>query len=234
MLTITKMMRNLIIGRNRFLSSYSEYKQTILAGHIALMGIVVSFLYAMTDYAFGMTHTQQYYGIIAVILASTIYLHRTGRHRKANCLLMATINIAVYFFASSESPVLGTWIYFLASSVAAVAIFAHSQRLTAILFSAFAYLLFILAYFTDFSILPRTPLNEDYVVLQIVLNFSFALPATTMSVFLLINLNHYNARQLVEKNEQLKKTNTELDRFVYSTSHDLRPSPEPFDCSLAR
>jgi signal transduction histidine kinase len=38
----------------------------------------------------------------------------------------------------------------------------------------------------------------------------------------LISLNHYNALQLVQSNEQLMKTNSELDRFVYSTSHDLR------------
>src|SRR5690606_12296185 len=31
-----------------------------------------------------------------------------------------------------------------------------------------------------------------------------------------------NAMELVTKNKQLQKTNTELDRFVYSTSHDLR------------
>ena len=43
-----------------------------------------------------------------------------------------------------------------------------------------------------------------------------------MSVYLLISLNHHNALELVENNKLLSKTNTELDRFVYSTSHDLR------------
>ncbi len=33
--------------------------------------------------------------------------------------------------------------------------------------------------------------------------------------------NHVN-KMLAEKNEELKKTNAELDRFVYSVSHDLR------------
>jgi signal transduction histidine kinase len=55
-----------------------------------------------------------------------------------------------------------------------------------------------------------------------VVNFTVALPAITMGVYLLISLNHYNAIQLVQSNEMLTKTNRELDRFVYSTSHDLR------------
>jgi signal transduction histidine kinase len=56
----------------------------------------------------------------------------------------------------------------------------------------------------------------------VVLNFSAALPAAVMAVYLLISLNHHNALQLIENNNLLSKTNTELDRFVYSTSHDLR------------
>jgi signal transduction histidine kinase len=38
----------------------------------------------------------------------------------------------------------------------------------------------------------------------------------------MIRLNHYNSVQLVHSNKLLVKTNAELDRFVYSTSHDLR------------
>jgi signal transduction histidine kinase len=32
----------------------------------------------------------------------------------------------------------------------------------------------------------------------------------------------HNSKELLEANEELKKTNSELDRFVYSVSHDLR------------
>lgn len=221
-MAIKKYIRNLVIGKNRFLSSYGEYKQTMLSGNIALMGIVLSGLYSATDLAFGMSHTQPFYLITALVLAFTIYLHRKGNHRKANCILLSTINLTVCFFASSESPAVGTWIFFISNSVAAFAIFGYKQRLTAIFFSVLAYVLFVFAYFGNITILPRMPLTNDYIVLQIVINFTFALPVTAMCVYLLVNLNHYNARQLVERNEQLNKTNTELDRFVYSTSHDLR------------
>jgi signal transduction histidine kinase len=221
-MTLKKLLRDLIIGKNRFLASYGEYKQTILSGHIALMAILIVIIYAITDRVLGIDDTFPVYLGTVVLLVIVIYLHRTGFHKQANYVLLPTINMAVYLFSASESPAVGTLIYFVSNSVAAFAVFSYKERLSALLFSIFTYVLFILACFVDFSILPKRPLIEEFLVFQIVINFSFALPTTVMSVYLLINLNHYNALQLVERNDQLKKTNTELDRFVYSTSHDLR------------
>lgn len=221
-MALKKSLRNLIIGKNRFLASYGEYKQTILSGHIALMAILIVTTYAFTDSIIGITDTLPVYLVTALFLVLVIYLHRIGHHKKANYVLLPTINLAVYLFSASESPAVGTLIYFISNSVAAFAVFSYKERLSAIFFSIFTYALFILACFVDFSILPKRPLIEEFLIFQIIINFSFALPTTVMSVYLLINLNHYNALQLVERNDQLKKTNTELDRFVYSTSHDLR------------
>jgi signal transduction histidine kinase len=54
------------------------------------------------------------------------------------------------------------------------------------------------------------------------INFIVAFPVSVITVYLLISLNHHTATQLLQSNQQLKKLNDELDRFVYSTSHDLR------------
>lgn len=220
--SMKSVLRNLIIGKNRFLPSYGEYKQTILSGHIAIMGIVVALIYLITDFGMGINNTYYIYLTTVLLLCLTIFMHRSGAHLKANYVLLTTINIVVYLFTASESPAVGGIIYFLATSVSAFAVFSYKQRLSAICFSILSYLLFILACFVDFSILPKRPINEEFLLFQILLNFTFALPTTVMSVVLLIKLNHYSAMQLVERNDQLKKTNSELDRFVYSTSHDLR------------
>ena len=100
--------------------------------------------------------------------------------------------------------------------------FNYKQRLLSILFVVFTYILFVLAYFVDFSLLPKRDYSADYILLNIVVNFTIALPASVMAIYLMISLNHYNSLQLVENNRLLVKANSELDRFVYSTSHDLR------------
>ncbi|NOS93763.1 MAG: HAMP domain-containing histidine kinase [Cyclobacteriaceae bacterium] len=40
--------------------------------------------------------------------------------------------------------------------------------------------------------------------------------------YMILRLNHNVAQTLMFRNQELKKTNVELDRFVYSASHDLR------------
>jgi len=59
-------------------------------------------------------------------------------------------------------------------------------------------------------------------LLNVVINFTAALPSSVMAIYLMISLNHYNSIQLSASNKLLLKTNAELDKFVYSTSHDLR------------
>lgn len=217
-----KIFRNIIIGKNRFVSSYSEYKQAVLSGSIALIGILVCAIYIGT-------HLMTDGGVVVFFLIGTVsllfyslYLHRIGNHPRANYFLLFTINIAVYLFSASEPRATGTMVFFMATSVAAFAIFPYNQRLIAIFFSIFTYALFILACLDDAPFVPFRHYSEDMILFNMVVNFSVALPATAMGVYLLIDLSHYNALQLEERNLQLNKTNQELDRFVYSTSHDLR------------
>lgn len=219
---LKKKIRDLIIGENKFIASYGEYKQAMLSGQFAITGILVCVLYFSFDLATGTYETLPVFATAIFFLGLSIYIHRQGDHSLANYFLLPTINVLVYLFASSEAPNAGSFVFFLANAVAAFAVFNYKQRLLSILFAVFTYVLFVLAYFVDFSLLPKREYSDDMMLFNVVVNFTVALPSTVMGVYLLISLNHYNALQLEQSNEQLSKTNAELDRFVYSTSHDLR------------
>ncbi len=217
-----KMIRNLIIGKSKYIESYGEYKQAMLSGQFALVAILLCLFYMSFDVVVGIYSNIPIFSAAILLLVITVFIHRQGDHCLANYFLLPTINITLYLMASSESPNSGAFVFFIVNAIAAFAIFSYKQRLISILFAVFTYMLFVLAYFIDFSILPKRTYDDETLLMIVVVNFTVALPAAVMAVYLLISLNHRNALKLIENNSLLTKTNTELDRFVYSTSHDLR------------
>ena len=221
-MSLKRIVRNVIIGDDKFIESYTEFRQALLSGEFALVGILFSIVSAVLNYKIGYVETLPVLGGAFLLLVLTIFLHRSGNHSFANYVLLATMNIIVYILASSESARTGSFVFFIVSSIASFAVFSYQERLLSIIFAVFTYVLFALAYFIDFSILPHRNYSDDILLFCIIINFSAALPGTVMTVYLLKTLNHHNAMELVENNILLSKTNAELDRFVYSTSHDLR------------
>ncbi len=219
-----KTIRNLIIGETNYIESRGQYKRAMLSGQFALLAILILLIYFFIEIMIRDTNLLlgSVYIIPVFFLAYSIYYHRKGQHCTANYFLLPTVNIVVYLLASSESPNSGAFIFFLLTSMASFAVFDYTMRLWSILFTAFTYTLFVLAYFVDFSFLPKRDYSQDELLLSVIINFSIGLPTGAMMVYLLINLNYYNDMQLVQNNKLLMKANNELDRFVYSTSHDLR------------
>ena len=121
--------------------------------------------------------------VTAFFFIVTLLLHRHGNHSLANYFLLPTLNISVYILASSESAKTGSFLFFIVSTIAAFAVFNYQERLLSILFAVFTYVLFALAYFVDFSILPEREYNDDTLLFSIVINFSAALPAAVMTVY---------------------------------------------------
>ncbi len=217
-----KTIRDLIIGENSYIESWTEYRQVILSGQYALIAIALGIVYLTIDLAWGIYQTIPVYLFAIGFLVITLYLHRKGDHCTANYFLFPSLNVVVYLFAASESPDTGASLLFIPVALGAFAVFNYNQRIIAINFAALTYALFMAAYVGDFSILPKRIYTEEELLVNFLINFAIALPTSILAIYLLISLNHRNARELVNSNKLLTKSNEELDRFVYSTSHDLR------------
>jgi signal transduction histidine kinase len=215
-------IRNLIIGKNNYIDSWTEYRKVILSGHYALIAITVCLLYTIIDLSWGVARPVPVYLFCIAVLSVALMLHRKGKHCSAYYVIFPTLNFVVYLFASSEAPATGSYILFLPIALGAFAVFNYKQRFVAVNLAALTYSLFVLAYFGDFSILPKRMYSEQEQMANFLINFAVALPTSILAIYLLISLNHHNGRELVNSNRMLKKLNEELDRFVYSTSHDLR------------
>ncbi len=217
-----KAIRNLIIGKEVYIESRNEYRQVLLSGQYAIISLLVIAFYLSTDASAGFNGTNTVYCVAFILIFLSLVLHRQEKHCLANYFLFPTLNLLVYLLVSSESKNTGALIFFIPVSLGSFAVFNYSQRKIAIAFALFSFMLFALSLVEGLSLLPFRNYPADFVQVNQLINFVVAFPVSVMTVYLLISLNHHTATQLVQSNKQLKKLNDELDRFVYSTSHDLR------------
>lgn len=82
--------------------------------------------------------------------------------------------------------------------------------------------LFLYSYLGDHAVMPKRTFSEGYLQINFTTNFIVAQITSIAIVYFLIDVNFHSERQILAKNDQLAKANAELDRFVYSASHDLR------------
>jgi signal transduction histidine kinase len=215
-------VRNIILGKDYYIQSYAEFKTVLLSGWYALFSILACGLYLFIDLATETYSTSWVFLLSIGVCVFTLLLHRKKRHQEANLLLFPTMAFTIYLFASSESLATGTAFFFLVICLGAFTIFGYDQKRKSYFFTVFVLGLFFLASFFHFSILPYRQYDSLVIFVIFILNFLVALAGLIMVAILMIRLQNYSDRQIGNQNELLKKANTELDRFVYSASHDLR------------
>ena len=109
-----KWVRDLIIGEDKFIESYGEFKQAMLSGQFAMIGMLLCLVYLLFDIALGtMLNIPVFLGSHSSCLGISIVIHRHGNHSLANYFLLPTLNITLYLLAASESPKTGSFIFFI-------------------------------------------------------------------------------------------------------------------------
>jgi signal transduction histidine kinase len=218
-----RIVRNMVLGRDYFVESYSDFKTILLSTWYALFCIAACLVYLLIDILGRNTYATSLVFLAAIVVCViTIFLHRFRHHLLANVILFPTITFIVYLFASSESAANGTPMFYLVTYLGAFTIFGLNRKTGAFLFLGYVLSLFWLSYFSGYSVLPYRQYGASEVLLNLAINFGVAMAAISLVVGLLIRLHRYNEQQVAKQNDLLRKTNSELDRFVYSTSHDLR------------
>jgi signal transduction histidine kinase len=135
---------------------------------------------------------------------------------------MLLINLLVFLFASNDQYRSGVYIFFVVTAMSSIAIFGHRYKYWAFAFVCLSIALFFISYWGGISIQPKRNYSEAYINLNFAINFLIAMLSVIAQLYFLIAINTKTEKEIMAKNELLAKTNTELDRFVYSASHDLR------------
>lgn len=138
-------------------------------------------------------------------------------------------NISLFLVASSESQATGVFMHFISASAVAIFVFEFEQRWKSIAFISLSVSLFIIANLVPMDFIPyRTYSPENERIFFILHTVGTAL-ISCFSLFSLLGEHHTlqkglrkHQKTIESQNRDLRKANEELDRFVYSASHDLR------------
>lgn len=218
----------LLLGKTNRLSP-SDQKRALLTGLSILIWIVMVLYYVVTNLIVRRNPFLTPYFIFLAIMVGCLLLNRYGFHSAAKTILLLSGNLLIYTYTSVKPIIPGPFQYYIANCLIALAVFGWEERGKAFFFVGLSIFLLFFARYGSFSLLPSVILSPEYMMDTFFNNLLVVCAVAVLVVYFLVQVNTLAETSLrdqeiktQEKNQELEKTNAELDRFIYSTSHDLR------------
>lgn len=208
----------------------STVKRNVLVGKICLFCSFLAMVHVVLDASQGLYESVIVDLLFALIVGLAWLLNRWKYHLASKIFVLLAANILFIFFGSALPKDVGIYLYYFPLMVASSALFHSEEKYYRYFFVFLPLVLLSFLVFFEFDLLKgvqfESPMNIN---LFFAVNASSSAAITIICVNFMQKLNTYSERELTElaeevkgKNIHLEKTNAELDRFLYSTSHDLR------------
>lgn len=214
--------RNFMLGKGFHIPSRAEYKNALLRSNFAIITIVVCLIYIIIDQYYRVYGSEPYYALVIVLALITLLLNRLHKFKVATLLFLSLINLFVFYFSAIDPFESGVFLYFIVCCLMAFALLGYHQVKISAIFILLSIILFLISYWADLDFLQERKYTELYLRVSYTINFLVTLTCSAAILYYLMSVNHHSEKEILDKNMQLEKANAELDRFVYSASHDLR------------
>lgn len=165
--------------------------------------------------------------IIVTVLAILLWMQK--RYQSAIIFNLVGLNIMLFFLSERLSVFTGVDLYYVAIASASLALFGYEYWRAGIAFSLFSLILFLTSRFFSFDAIELRVFTKSQEEIFFIINSIAVSAISVYSVVTVMKMNYeaqrklHQTKDIIEKqNFELLKINEELDRFVYSASHDLR------------
>ncbi len=213
---------NFLLSDKNF-ASRNTYKRAVLRGQLSLVGISVGIIYTFLDLSNHLYVSLPFYFILIALCTFVFWINRSGKYHWANFIFLLLLVFLIYAFADNDYNRTGVGTYFIVYSLIALTLCGYEQIRLGLLFSGLALVGFFMAYYIDLPpLIQRVAYAEAYINISFMTNFLVSLVVAVALLFFSLDINYKTEQELFQNNQLLSKANQELDRFVYSASHDLR------------
>ena len=168
--------------------------------------------------------------VILTTVIVTYVLNEKGKHLLAKLLFVGLLNSILFMYANIVPKSTGVYFYFFPVIGVTALIFDAKTRITRNVFIALPILFVAILEISNYQLFGHVNIQEGIDdPYSFPVNLFVSLIVTVVSIYQMMLINREIdkkrlriAEELKVKNIDLKKSNTELDHFVYSTSHDLK------------
>jgi signal transduction histidine kinase len=199
-----------------------DLRRDVLFSQIMVVGFAIAILHFINDFINGNSFVYVIDILFILSLAFFYYLNEKGAHRIAKFLDLTALNFMIFLLASIMDENVRMAYNFFPLAILAYLVFYKNQLALSILFSVVSMTLLLILELTDYRPFGDLTIKEKFHQLTLFINVLGSFILIIMGLVLLVKLNLRAEADLKHKEMHLRKTNEELDRFVYSTSHDLR------------
>lgn len=208
---------------------YFRYKRVILLSQFTLFGSVAAFLHSLEDLADGLLIMPAMDLLLATVIFAIYLVNERGYHKPARIVMLSFLNIYFLVYCSITPRELGIYFYYFSWIGLASVIFDAEENTLRNLFIGISIVLILLLFITDFKPFGQIEVPHQETDRSFLINLITSIVVLVFFIVQMTKMNDASERKLFQladevqrQNASLEKANQELDRFFYSTSHDLR------------
>ena len=206
-----------------------QQRRNVLFSRFLLTAIAVVLVHTIQDLLAQLWIGSSINILILLVLVGSLYFIQIGYHRSSKTVLIVFANCILLIYCSLIPRANGVFLFFFPVIAVASVAFDPDQKKFRYSLVGLSIVCLMLLVLTDFKVFGEVSIPAETERASLLINI-------TSSSFLLIVCIDFMSRtneesemrlramahEVQDKNHDLQKTNTELDRFLYSTSHDLR------------
>jgi signal transduction histidine kinase len=177
----------------------------------------------------GYNSESTYYTLISAGMISLMLLATYRGHPKFGMSFGLILScISIIFIAKRGGPASGVDHYYVLLGVVPFVFFGYKDRYMAIGLLAFSSICFLVTRTVEFNFIEPLLMTPQQAQVFLIVNTFFVAALCAYALLNILTINQLAEKEVLKKqaiteqqNEELKRVNHELDKFVYSASHDL-------------